>query len=183
MNLSIDASHGNALDRLSKRSSSKKYWSDEFNSDWVRVEFPSDIASSGERSLHVLNRKIRYDFYTRLLDALDEKNHTVGDFWNAVTALTVFRLTSQTQFALAYTEGDTSSCYPLILDFSQLTKFSDVIVHVKSKINGTREYIQGNRWADYTKIWQEKGNSGSPAAICLSHGKTDDVHAREALED
>jgi amino acid adenylation domain-containing protein len=183
MNSSAFASGEGALSRLTKRSSSKKYWMDEFDAGWTRAELPSDTHAEGEKTLREMTRNVGYDFYTRLIDRLGKDNYRVEDFWNAVTALALFRLTSQEKLVLAYAERDAASPHPLILDFSSLQRFSDVLAYVKSRAGEAGEQGHANVWPDYARMWQERGNVGSPAAICLRHGKTGDVHCTQALDE
>ncbi|MCP1121469.1 non-ribosomal peptide synthetase [Robbsia andropogonis] len=183
MNSFASASGEGALSRLTKRSSSKKYWMDEFDAGWTRAELPSDTHAEGEKTLREITRNFGYDFYTRLIDRLGVDNYSIEDFWNAVTALALSRLTSQERLVLAYAERNAASPHPLILDIASLKRFSDVLAYVKSRAEQAGEYAQTNGWSDYEKMWQERGNAGSPAAICLRHGKTDDVYCKQAFDE
>ncbi len=147
----------------------------------MRAELPTDTFADGKVSPHVLHRKFSYELYTFLLDRLAAQGGHINTFLDTIVALAVSRLTAQDKLVLAYAEGPTASPYPLIMDFSMLTRFRDIMEHVGSRRAELGEHAVAGTWQHYVALWQQRGNADSPAAICLAHGRAETVHAHAGL--
>lgn len=182
MNSTVAATENNALRRLAKRTQSRQFWDDEFDAGWTRAELPTDTFADGKVSPHVVRRKISYDFYTSLLDRLAAQGTHINTFLDAIVTLAISRLTAQDRLVLGYAESATVSPYPLIMDFSMLARFRDIMEYVATRRAELREHAVADSWQHYVTLWQLRGNAESPAAICLAHGCAETAPASADLD-